>query len=883
MSRRVSLVVTVDGQPYAAGTLGCPMSITSADTDWPAGVVVLPGAISKETRWQWSEDLKPTTGELSVSSLTVVLDDLIAASGPAASQRVWSYLYSRRTRSIKSAPIASPGISASDTSIIVASDPGYGTGAQTIWIDREAIRCSGYNVGTKTFTVAASGRGYLGTRAASHYTDDVNTFTPLVWEEFPNPQRRRAIVWMVEDGVATPLWRGYVGRAPRLAANGAQWELQLDHAWTVQSQRALGPSRTSARIVGFEPSSFRVKLTHRGGGGSILDTFEVQREPISDPWPETIGAVGSSLVDRLNAMLALPASPMAGSVRAVVHDDSLRFETSMNADHELVVGPRIPQPVVMVPSPGVPTIDFYALAREVSAGSYQAIARLQYPFRTHVALIQGRPCEVPLDSVAGIPTSALSTAYTDDAITTTVQWCLQTRDMPGDQSFHLALSIVNATTRRVTGEVKRGWAGYARSNVAVQGNFLILQPIDLELVTRVDSGHWLYALKHGALSVAYGLDDQADPRDWSWSTADRVVGATSGESTTARMWIFDGSTKLGEFVKDACRLDVCALALHGSRLAFDVIDPPLPSETAAYTIDLTAGDGIHKSVSGYTSQPEGVVNVVRITSEEGPSITVNNQTSIALYGLSQPLEVEAKGAVAQIVADRSPFELARGPLSRAIGMWGEPTELLSVDAEIDALTSAELCSIVDVTSKAMPSGEGTRGVSTTRRGRVISRQVDLSRGTVRLGILVYPYNTAGYAPCFRVQAFGGAGNKIVTINASFISGASAANYADASDAGVSAITAGMFLRFRHVNSTSTIEEGGWEVASVNPAGPTITLVSDPSGGAVDWVAELAAGETLELLFDDYDAGVTATQRDYAFVGKRSTRTLDGSPLKEWAP
>lgn len=886
MTRRaVSYALTIDGCPYAAGSAGAPASITSSDGDWPAGVVVLPGALAHEAlaRLSWSEDVRPTTGELSVGSISLALEDKIPSSGMHSGVRVWSLLFARRTRSINSAQLASPGITSTDTSIVVAYDPGFSTGSQIIWIDREAILCSGYNAGTKTFSITS--RGYLGTRAAAHLTDEANAFAPLAWDEFPNPQRRRSILWMVEDGVATPVWRGYVGRAPRLSSDGARWELQLEHAWTVQAARSLGPARTSTRIVGFQPNSFKVELTQTGFAGATINRFEVRRERLSDVWPESLERLASLLSTELNPMLALSSPAVVGYVRLSVSDGRLRAESNVDVRHQLVVGPRVTMPVLL------PDLAYGSdQSVERATGVFSAIATMGYPCSAHNFIAIGEGNEVTLDSVEGIPTTGLVTSSTDGATTTRVQWALQTRDPAAP--FHLALTAVDATTRRVSGRAVAGFAaqgGPGTTTLATRNNYLLTEPTDADLITRVESSHWLYALRRGALSPLYGIDDQADPRDWDWDNASAVVGATGGEYSTSRVWIFDGSAKLGDFVKDAVRLDACALGLSGSRLSFGLLDPPLEHEPSAYSIDLTAGEGIHRSVSGYTTQPDGVVNVARITREDAPSLTVNNQQSIALYGLSQPLEVEAKGAVASTVAGLSPFELARGPLSRALGLWGEPTELLSVDAPLDAITGAELLSIVSITSKALPTSAGERGVVSTRRGRVVSRAIDFARGVVRLGVLVFPHRVSAYAPCARVASISGT---TVTLDTTYLT-STATDYSASdeqdytgstlNDGGCSRFSVGDILRFRLADATSGLEEGGWEVATVTPAGPTLTLTAAPTGGAIDWEAEIAAGNVVEVTFDDYDAGITADQKRWSYVGSRSTRTLDGDPLKEWAP
>lgn len=121
MTRRVvSFLLTIDGCPYAAGSNGCPSSVTSTDTDYPSGVVVLPGALdsSKLRSLSWSESIKPVTGETTVDSITLALVDERVASGPATGERPWSWLFSRRSRAILRAPLAT-SINDTASSIVV--------------------------------------------------------------------------------------------------------------------------------------------------------------------------------------------------------------------------------------------------------------------------------------------------------------------------------------------------------------------------------------------------------------------------------------------------------------------------------------------------------------------------------------------------------------------------------------------------------------------------------------------------------------------------------------------------------------------------------------------------------------------------------------------
>lgn len=886
-ARTIAWMLTIDGCPYGAASLGAPTSITSSDADFPAGLTVLPGALASESlrRLQWSEEIKPTTAETTIGGISLQLDDVVPSSGIASGQQVWTYLLSREVRASKYATLAST-ISASATSIVVGFDPGFSTGAQVIWIDREAINCSSFNAGTLTFTVAASGRGYLGTKAVEHALDTANAFAPLVFDAFVNAQRRRAILWRIEDGVATPIYRGYLGRAPRLVdGDSGRWEVQIDHAIVAQLARPLGPSRSAVTVIGYQPETIRLFLARLGASGAVTQSWSVLREPYTGTTPETLEDVASILVEKLNEQMALTATaPFSASVRWTTEGGALRFECSATDQHVLQVGPAQVNEVDFSPDQ-VRARTSRENAVEVSAGVWESFTYF-YPARAHVVLRGRLGGSFPVDSTTGLP-STLTTSYTDGAIETQLQHCLSGVDFR-EIPYHVALTAVDSGTRRLSGILRRS-AIETAGPIALYGreDLLLTNPTTLRLATRVSSSHWLRAVQRGVFSSGFNVDEQADDRDWSWATASEVIGHTGGEHSTARTWVFDGTQKLGEFFRDVLRLDACAIVARGSRLAVLPFGPPLASDAVDYSITLGT-NGVHRGRPGYTTLPEGIVNVVRIVREGMPSITVNDQRSIALYGLSPALEVEAKGAMLAALEGLSPFELARGMCSRVLGMWGEPAELVRVDATIEAMDSVELGKIVEITSSTLPDGQGARGTLTTRRGRVVGRSVSLESG-VSVAVLVYPHRAVGYAPAIRVDSIGGftvtaaSGYLTSATTLSDYAASTASDYTGTTgDAGVSRFNVGDVVGFRLVDSTTTKYEGGFTVTAVDPSAPDLDVTPDPSLGAVDWVAELAGGGTVDLVADVY-TNVNGTQQQYAYIGSRTTRDVGGDPLGEWAP
>ena len=272
-----------------------------------------------------------------------------------------------------------------------------------------------------------------------------------------------------------------------------------------------------------------------------------------------------------------------------------------------------------------------------------------------------------------------------------------------------------------------------------------------------------------------------------------------------------------------------------------------------------------------------------------------------MWGQAPAVEIEAKGAIAMMLADKTPFELARGPLIRILGLWGMPSEVISIEVPHAYVTSVELGDVVSVTSKIIPDGEGHRGIASTRYGRVYARDVDLIGGTLKLQVLVSGADqVAGYAPAVRVQAIGGAGNKQVDATLTYLlevplvvgdefasdyAGSNLTGYTGtANDGGVSRFAVGDVVRFVRRDTTTDETEGGFVIDSVSPgtSPPFVTLTPDPALGAYDWPAKVASGEMIDLIFDHY-LSVTTTQKQYAFIGSASTEELGGDPLKEWAP
>jgi hypothetical protein len=896
----VQYALTIDGCPYAAASPACSTSITSGG-EWPSGVTVVPGSLSRDTRMAWSESIKPITGETSVSGLSFLLDDVIATSGDASGERLWTWLFSRRPRYIDSAAL-SASITDASTSIVVTRDPGFGSGAQVIWIDREAILCSGFNAGTLTFT--ASTRGYLGTRAAAHAIDTANAFTPVVWGDWPGPVRRRVILWKIEGTTATPIWRGYCGRAPRLADNGAQWELQADHAITAQLARSLGPAEQSTRLVGFDPNAFALTIMQVGFAGSTVRHFNVFREPYTGQTPLVLEDALSIVHAAMQAQLtALGSGFNAFVTLSVAGDSQPRADSRANRRHQLMFNNRglraysaRPANTDIDPSE---TFD----CEEVASNVFTHRRTFGYPVRALLALENGVAKTYPVDNISGIPTSALSASYVDGSVSTRVQWAVQGIDS-SDLPFHIPLESVDTSNKTITGRMRRSTANArAVMGVEAQGDVLVAKPTPIQLITVVESGHWLRAIQRGVLATEYGVTDQADPRDWSFGNAASVIASTGGDVTTSRVWVFDGSQTVGDFLRDTCRLDGCAIGLYGSQLRIVALDAVLPTETPALAIDLTAGQGLHRKPPSFSTLPDGIVNVVKITpaEETRPSITVNNQSSIAMWGQAPAVEIEAKGAIATMLVDKTPFELARGPLIRILGLWGLPSEVITVEVPHAYLTSVELGDVVSVTSKIVPDGAGHRGIATTRYGRVYSREIDLIGGVLKLQILVSGADqVAGYAPAIRVQTISGAGNKQVDATLTYLlevplvvgdefasdyAGSNLSGYSGtANDGGVSRFAVGDVVRFVRRDTTTDETEGGFVIDSVSSGSspPFVTITPDPALGAYDWPSKVAAGEMIDLTADHYTS-VVATQQRYAYIGDATTEELGSDPLKEWAP
>lgn len=888
----VQYALTIDGCPYAAATSACTTSI-SPGAEWPVGVTVVPGSLSRDTRLQWSESIKPITAETSVSGMSFILDDVIATSGDAAGERLWTYLFSRRQRYMDFAPL-SLSISDIALSITVTRDPGFGSGSQVIWIDREAILCSGFNAGTLTFT--ASTRGYLGTRASAHEIDAANAYTPVVWGDWPGPTRRRVILWKVEGSIATPIWRGYCGRAPRLADNGAQWELQADHAVTTQMARALGPSTATARMSGFDPAAFSLTIGQLdNSGGGAIHRYQALREPYTGVFPQVL-ETALSIVERAmqDQLTAVGASFAGHATLSVVGDARPQADSRANRAHVMTFSTINLRPGSVTP-PREEGSSFTQVASEIASNVF--VARTPFPFRLTalVALRNGDLRTYPLDNTDSLPTSGLSASYSDSGISTRVQWAIQGSD-PLGFAWHVPIESVDGTNKTFTGRMRRSSvdARFTRG-AEITGDVLLTSPTIVSLVTVVESGHWLRAIQRGVLSTAYGVTEQADPRDWDFANAVEVIASTGGASTVSRCWVFDGTMSVGDFLRDTCRLDGCAVGLDASKLRIVALDAPLPTEPVTLAIDLTAGDGLHRRPPTFGQLADSIVNIVRVLpqDESKPSITVNNQSSVALYGQAPAVELEAKGALAVAIQDMSPFDLARGPLIRLLGLWGTPSEVITVDVAHAYLTSVELGDVVTVRSKIVPDGAGHRGIATTRRGRVFAREIDLVSATLRLQVLVFAADKiAGYAPAMRVDAISGADNKVVDAAGSYLLG-TATDYAGSTDAaytgtasdfGVSRFRVGDVVRFVRRDTTTDETEGGFVIDSVSPASspPFVTLTPNPALGAYDWPSKVSAGEVIDLIADHYGSATTS-QRDWAYVGSESTNELGGDPLKEWAP
>ena len=897
--------LTIDGNPYIACTNPdaiSPSSWLPAD-DAPTGATILPGAL-RFGGWSWTEKMRVVEGDLDVSGITFVLEDVVAGTGTgiASGQHWLTYLATRDPRSLGSNVLASSCTASGNFTLAtpIHSDLS-GAMPGVLWLDAEAILCSAIDAGTGAVTVTT--RGYYGTRATAHTRDDELGTRPECWAAPPWTTRRRVILWYINDsGVATALWRGYCQRAPRLSADGAAFELQCESAWSSERARRMGNPSASCRLRGFNRAGvilglnlpdrdFLATLRRSWRPGDGYDT-------VYNTFADLVSAARQTLHTRVLATTP-PAAPSSFYVATEYDGGTLTLKATANGYTEpvqaeiQVLGKRYTSAPVNSSDPKKVQIeaDVPACAVVLEAtqdGSTSALAM-----------------HIPVDSVSGLPsTFADLTTYTTGVHRTTLQPAMvgayderkrfvvyggsgsgvrleaQSNDstIGGPSLTGIARYFTLDTGREEKPLTAVSGLDYDFGIVGSRSLVLVDRPLQLTYTLIVRTTHWLYGLQYALTDTAAGMG--VDARQFDFTDTDGVLRYTEGDAS-AREWHFDGSKTLGDVLTPALIVNGCCPAVRAyGRVGIVAHRYPLKHETpsVSFTSDASGSDLIPGTRVEWTVLPEGLTNEVEVKSGEQLELLVRDSKSVGRFDQGKRVSLELEGLPPTDPAAHDARGIMGRVLTRIIQLWGDPVAQVRWTTTLEHFFDAYTGDFVSITDQTAPDGAGGRGLSSAPV-YLTGRTIDLAKGTIIWEGLLLPY-AYGYAPAVRVASISSA---VLTIAGSYVGGSTDYSGAGGTDRGISDFTAGDRVKLVVRDSTTYTYYDGI-ILSVNAAASEITLTAAPGGG---WPAA-ASGGIVDLVANDWGvAGLQDAQKNYAYGG--GGNAAEGSiastseKSRRWAP
>ena len=838
-------VLTIAGVPYVLGTDGVGTMPTSSSPLWwgaETGVAIVRGALAAEGL-RWAERAKPLAGELEVDSMTFTLRDPVASSGIASGEHLLTWLATRNSVNITSTPLAS-SVTSTATSWTVGNGASL-TASTWAWINREAVYVSAIVGNVLTVT-----RGRLGTHGVAHLVDD--TMQPEAFASLPWVQRRKVVLWVVEDGVATPQWMGFCVRAPRLTEGGATFALACDPYLQTVSDGPIGGGDTLT-LAGYGEGS---RSAPDASSAILSISFQrgSDRPVIGAAWntARSFEEMAAGVASRLTA-----ASAQA-STRVVPFIQRLGGAVRIDMDASAAFTARVRWLAG----------DETAYPSQIRGTLHTVAIELSPAPRVAYCIPEGAPCYLAVRSLAAAPASWGSTSYdtgTDHA--TTVQRGLrgeQDRDWWVDFRF-VSVGATSSLSPWLqvseSSSTPRKWGLAPRDGMHV---VKLLDPPPLTVTYSVTTGHWAYGLRRGALPL---VDDCAAEIDWDWSTLDDVLQATTG-NPVSRTWTFDGRRTAGDLLRECCLLSGVTPVIVDGRPALHAWGWPRAGETAAAT--LTAVDIIGTPV--WSTWDDGLANRLTIKGD-GIEIPATDRGSIARYGPGHDIAVTLGGVDQQAPITDDPYTLARLVLGR-LSLWADPLPSVRVVVSL-AHRSVRLGSLVRLTDWITPDGAGDRGLSSAR-GIVYGRAVDYDAATITLDILLFPRVSYGYAPCARVLSV--VSSTVVDIDATPIG---SVDYAGGTD-GLGGTGTGSQSLFAAGDRVLLVTRDSTTLTSEDRIIDTITWTG--TEWRIAFTVALSAGMQTAIGAGPVDirgseyatAGIQAAQKEYMHVADDATLVIDGT-------
>lgn len=931
-SQRYALALSIEGCEYVFCTGGVADVTFSADrdADWCTDVLewrLLASWLDVDPRKGigWTERVKPIDGDLEVSGITFSLHDAAPTTGGAAGSPVMSYLAAREE--IASTPLAA-SISDTATTITVSDGSIFGTSDFVIWIDREAVYCDARS--GNTITVNAAGRGALGSKARAHYVDATTSYAPEVFPTCPFLERRRVVLWMgpVVNGVMTdpvPVWRGFVQTgAPRLASDGARWELFCEHITALLGDIPIGAPTAACTVQGYYttiPDTFYVLVAGRTHGGVDVNGIGFMGDNAAGSplaYYPTLANLCDTLSRQVNTTIA--GSGATSSIHLTAAGSTLTLQGTLTDGDNFwgQIGAlwRSPTRVSRMGDsatgnlPPVTFEDFPPALVSASVSPWD-------PQPIHMASVAQLPAtNWPRQGTIGTTRSAaVLVATTGDY---RIELVPNEDDVAGDTVVDTTHSTVKGWLRLYRGhnllrdaDVAGGVDGVLLN---ANGYKFLVAPLTFALALTIDTTAWpdgLAQVVNDTVLVGTAAQIDVDARDWDFSRSGRITAALPA-NLARRSWLFDGTATVRDVLGMNEQFSGGAPGLRRSRIAPDVFLPPLRSQAfdAAHTFNGGSDPG-HLEKPTFAIAPDGIANVFGIkignASDSGTTTWVlNEQRSVAKYGPRRRVDLEIRGVevTAELLA-QGPRALQTYLTTRLAALWSQPVKTAKIKRPARLVDSVYLMDDVLVAEDwLLPNASGSRGWDGVR-ATVIGREVKLlgPGAGITYEVMKWPFSqTAGWSPCARL-ASSTAGTKTVTIAVSYIdgttvladgpaptdyAGSNQPGYADADvgsgtvadDGGTGYFEVGDVCELIERDSTTPLRETV-TIATVNPATKTITFVSAQSAS---WAAILGGGGIADLRYVGGSYGsITNDQSTYAWVGDRASGLVASTdPDTQWS-
>lgn len=846
--------LTIEGVDYLFTTGGLP-SITSSSPSalWPDPGEVADGYLAWP-RNRITERAKPLDGDIELDGQRFTLHD--AGHTSVAGKPLLTWLATRDPSNVTSTPLAAD-MSASASTFTVGDGSALDTFPRVVWIEREAILCSGRV--SNTVSVDVGGRGYLGTKASAHTIDAGRALFPEVFKDLPWITRRKVVLWEVDSaGAASAVWVGYAVRGPVLVrgdGEGAPYELSCDSVWLVQSQNPVGGELGNVRAVGYGRCG-RGATANTGNADALAKTTFLVDDNVTRPTPYIAAQVNGPYRTFEQLARALEDEVLTRSTAAGTRIDLQvsRSGTEARFNAEVVVSISGYPVFSMVVIFGGTGSDRAGSALRSTTRAGVTIAVRDIPRALYLA-IEGDTGVILVTSLASLPSSWTPVTATDDTFTTVSVPVLRT---VFDDDWYAVLEVITATDGGELGPRISGSFVLTPRKPGVRPRQQIItlrDPPPFQVVYRVRTDHWAYGLRRAVVPLC---EDAQAEEDWDWSDVDTVARATAG-LRVARDWTFAGKATLGSVVRECCLLHGCTPVTRSGRLALHAWGWPDATVTPAVSLD-------REDILGdptWQSWVEGLANRLQVKSES-LNLDASQSQSRKRYGPGRQISIELAGLDEQTLPIEDPSDFARTILGR-LELWSEPLGVVRLTVAASYRTALELGKELVVSEWMLPDGAGGRGLSEAR-AFVVARELDLENATLTVEAIAFKRLAYPYAPCLRVSSLI-SGTEIEYATA-YVNGTS--TYSGGNDGETFAV--GDKVQFL-VRDSTTLTTDDRTIDTIDTGTRRITFTSALSG---TMQSAISGGSMVDMRFSQYATPVQAAQESWMFVGDDTTEVIDGT-------